>query len=94
MEHLFSLASECSCRTTVLSDIILLYYYLSYARYNNIIGHFECKLNVTCTYRIGIIKPHEYYMILPALGISAASVTTIYMYTGKPLALHCVVLQT
>ena len=24
--------------------------------------------------------PHEYYMILPALGISAASVTTIYHY--------------
>ena len=33
----------------------------------------ECHLHVY----IGIITPHEYYMILPALGISMLSVTTI-----------------
>ena len=34
----------------------------------------EHHLNVTGMY----FTPHEYYMILPALGISAVSVTTIY----------------
>ena len=35
----------------------------------------EYHLNVTC--KFWYLIPHEYYMILPALGISVASFTTI-----------------
>ena len=32
-------------------------------------------MNITCTCRYWYLTPHEHYMILPALGISAGSVT-------------------
>ena len=44
-------------------------YYGSYARYKT--------MNVTWPSLAWNFRPREYYMILPALGISAASVTTI-----------------
>ena len=51
-----------------------------------IIRSFECHMNITCTY--WYLTPNGYYMILPALIISAAMVTTII-----GLALHSGVLQ-
>ena len=52
--------------------------------------NYEPHLKVTCTFTNWYFTPHEHCMILPALCISGASVTTIII----ALAPHCGVLQT
>ena len=56
----------------------------------------EIIMNVTCTCTYWYLTPHEYPMILPALGISAAPLLLVWLplLLHIALALHFGVLQT